>query len=581
MSLACAASLVASVPLLTTPSRVAATGYTVVANQVFHAHNLGPNHDTSCDISYDLYYPDPMPAPGTAPAILTTNGFGGSKNDQAAGGRYLATQGYVGLSYSGLGFGASTCQIELDDPDWDGAAASQLIDFLGTLPAVKKDGPNDPRVGMIGGSYGGAIQFATASVTPKLDAIVPIATWNDLAYSLAPSNSSPAYRWQDNPGGSAKWQWSTIFFADGLSQPIQHMSNNTLVPTTLNGCPGFDPRACPGIANAAATGLPDPSTVAFLRHASMVGYGSTVHIPTLLMQGEGDTLFNIDEAVANRAMLQANGAPVKLVIQSWGHSVSAAPGDGVSFGDPTHLTYEEQLITTWFDRYLKDKPVDTGPAVEYFRDWIGYDPIVSAAPAYGQASSWPVGAPQNWSLSGASDLVPAGGLVTPGSQQIVSAPAGPGVGSYSETSGLQQMSPFNSISPTDLPGTFASWATPPLGANLNIAGIPSVTLNLSALVPAMAGPTTMPVVYGKIYDVAPDGTKMLPVRLVSPIRITDTSQPTTITLPGIVHQFAAGHRLQLVLASGDQAYINSRLANVFTATYGPLAPGTLSLPVVP
>jgi hypothetical protein len=46
----------------------------------------------------------------------------------------LASEGYVVLSYSGLGFGGSGCPIELDDPDWDGKAASQLIIFLGAVP---------------------------------------------------------------------------------------------------------------------------------------------------------------------------------------------------------------------------------------------------------------------------------------------------------------------------------------------------------------------------------------------------------------------------------------------------------------
>ena len=48
---------------------------------------------------------------------------------------------------------------------------------------------------MTGGSYGGQIQFAAAAYekqagTNRLDAIVPLITWNDLSYSLAPENSS-------------------------------------------------------------------------------------------------------------------------------------------------------------------------------------------------------------------------------------------------------------------------------------------------------------------------------------------------------------------------------------------------------
>src|SRR4029077_18190640 len=175
----------------------------------------GPAGDQHCDIVGDLYKPDAATSAHPAPAILTTNGFGGSKDDQADLGKLAASRGYVVLSYSGLGFGGSGCKIELDDPDWDGKAGSQLVSFLGgkagiaftdakhtqaapvvnyvVQDATAHDGrahANDPRVGMIGGSYGGQIQFAVAGVDPRLDTIIPIITWNDLSYSLAPNNTS-------------------------------------------------------------------------------------------------------------------------------------------------------------------------------------------------------------------------------------------------------------------------------------------------------------------------------------------------------------------------------------------------------
>src|SRR5262245_52495531 len=91
----------------------------------------GPGAGQHCDIVGDLYKPVTATAGQPAPAILTTNGFGGSKDDQAGIGRLAAANGYVVLSYSGLGFGGSGCKITLDDPDWDGRAASQLVSFLG------------------------------------------------------------------------------------------------------------------------------------------------------------------------------------------------------------------------------------------------------------------------------------------------------------------------------------------------------------------------------------------------------------------------------------------------------------------
>ena len=181
---------------------------------------VGPDNDQPCTVDADLYLPTGASASKPVPAILTTNGFGGSKDDanQAAIGKGFATAGYAVLSYSGLGFGKTTCKVELDDPAWDGKAGKQMDDVLagirpyvdqGTgksqyLRSIAMESKGDPRVGMIGGSYGGQIQYAVASQDPRIDTIVPIITWNDLTYSLA-------------PGDVAKKDWVDLFFGDGIA----------------------------------------------------------------------------------------------------------------------------------------------------------------------------------------------------------------------------------------------------------------------------------------------------------------------------------------------------------------------------
>ena len=97
---------------------------------------VGPGRSTHCDVVGDLYRPRSATRSHPAPAILTTNGFGGSKDDQAGLSKAFASNGYVALTYSGLGFGGSGCKITLDDPDYDGKAASQLIDYLAGAPGI-------------------------------------------------------------------------------------------------------------------------------------------------------------------------------------------------------------------------------------------------------------------------------------------------------------------------------------------------------------------------------------------------------------------------------------------------------------
>src|SRR3954454_5324280 len=136
----------------------------------------GPDGKSPCKVSADLYTPAGVSKANPAPAVMGTNGFGGSKADFTTLASAYAERGYIFLAYSGLGFGGSGCKIELDDPDWDGKAGSQLVSYLGgksgiaftdakhthaapavdfvVKDAVAHDGSArafDPRVGMIGG----------------------------------------------------------------------------------------------------------------------------------------------------------------------------------------------------------------------------------------------------------------------------------------------------------------------------------------------------------------------------------------------------------------------------------------------
>src|SRR4051794_13050717 len=90
----------------------------------------GPANDQHCDIVGDLYKPTGATKANPAPAVLTTNGFGGSKDDQADMAKLLATRGYVVLSYSGLGFGGSGCKNTPDHRDHDGKAGPPPLALL-------------------------------------------------------------------------------------------------------------------------------------------------------------------------------------------------------------------------------------------------------------------------------------------------------------------------------------------------------------------------------------------------------------------------------------------------------------------
>ncbi len=566
---------------------------------------VGPGLAKTCDIVGDLYLPTSASSTNRVPAILTTNGFGGSKDDQAGLGKAFAQRGYAVLSYSGLGFGGSGCQITLDDPDWDGVAGRQLISYLGgakgiaftdaehtqpapVLNAIKKDAvshngtkaPYDPRVGMVGGSYGGQIQFAVASVDPRLDAIVPIITWNDLTYSLGPNNTTQVKPHLSGVStttpGATKLTWGLGFSVLGVSNGLMNAQTD---PQRLLGCPNFASFVCPALVTAGTLGYFEPSAAANLRHASVSSYLAKVKIPTLVIQGQGDTLFNLNEGIANYRALQARGTPVKMIWQSWGHSDnSPAPGEFDRANPNPATQYETGRISAWFEHYLKDRPVSTGPEFAYFRDWVTYSG--NAAPAYAASPTFPVGALKLYYLSGTA-LTPSSTGLLPGTQSLFTAPAGV----PTNLTALDAISYFAAVSvpEADLPGTTAAWNTAPLASKVDVVGSPKLTLRVSspsAEVTQVGGDAGKLVLFVRLQDVAPDGTATDIKNLTAPVRVNDVTRAFTVTLPAIVHRFAPGHRIRLVVASSSLNYRGGLGANLVTIDSGSPAQ-VLRLPVVP
>jgi ABC-2 type transport system ATP-binding protein len=138
--------------------------------------------------------------------------------------------------------------------------------------------------------------------------------------------------------------------------------------------------------------------------------------------------------------------------------------------------------------------------------------------------------------------------------------------------------------PFDTPGTFGAWSTPALTGPVTLVGVPTLDVRFDSPAVAAAqaaGPAGRLQVFAKLYDVAPDGTPTLVHKLVSPVRVADVTRPVRIELPGLVHRVPAGHRLRLVLASTDAAYKNAYAVQPVTVRADPLAPATLTLPVVP
>ncbi|MEV0368771.1 CocE/NonD family hydrolase [Streptomyces sp. NPDC050636] len=586
LTLLAGTALVAPLALAAPATSDASDPYTVTALKI--TVRAG-NRD--CAVDADLYRPSGVNSGHRSPAVLTTNGFGGSKADSstAASAKAFATRGYVALAYSGLGFGKSGCPISLDDPAIDGMAASQLLDFLagartadnGTrVDYVTKDGRNDPRVGMIGGSYGGAIQLATASVDHRVDALVPLITWNDLSYSLFPNNAGRRYGVSASVPGAYKHQWTNGFFllgeAQGLVKPQLDRSR-----VGGGGCLHFVEPACDMKRLLDSRRYPPgetEATVAYARSVSPVSYLKSVKAPTLLVQGQADTLFNLNEAAATYRTLAGQGTETKMIWQAWGHSGGMrkpAKGELNLAEGNLDTSYVGRRILDWFDRYLHHrKGTDTGPAFAYYRDWATNGPTYATSPGY------PVGGGQRLYLSGDGKLVDNRGKVAHGDREYRNARLAT---SHSESSlaalfGLPDHAPF------DTKGTYLDWMSEPVtGGPVDVVGAPRATLKVASpkteQVQNSADAAEKLVLFAKLYDVAPDGTKTLVHRLVAPARVPDVTRRFTVELPGIVHRFEPGHRLRFVVAASDSAYAGNRGVKPVTVSSAPEDTGVLELPV--
>ncbi|MDT7782585.1 MAG: type transport system ATP-binding protein, partial [Pseudonocardiales bacterium] len=177
-----------------------------------------PDSTQTVTIETRLYLPQQTPAP----AIMLAHGFGGSLRSVHTQAEEFARRGFVVLTWSARGFGRSTGQIALNSLDREVRDAQKLLDFLGTRDEVQKDTGGDPRVGVTGASYGGALSLLLAGVDKRVDTIVPVITYNDLAQALLPNSSSATPRSDTTPAATSfgedgvfKRSWAGIFFSAG------------------------------------------------------------------------------------------------------------------------------------------------------------------------------------------------------------------------------------------------------------------------------------------------------------------------------------------------------------------------------
>ncbi len=290
---------------------------------------------------YVHFFPAQGAALGTrAPTILNGPGLSlpGETNPTAVDNPFLPNQvigmapllrnGYNVVTWDPRGEWSSGGRLEIDNPDFEGQDMKAIISWLATQPEVDLDAPGDPKIGMVGASYGGGIQLVTAAIDPRIDAIVPTIAWNNINTSLDKS-------------GAPKTSWGALLTAALLITGAR-----------------VNPQIYTAIATALLTGSVPQYDQDFLDERSPFELVDQITAPTLLIQGTVDTLFTLAEADANAKALIAQGVPTKVVWYCGGH------GGCISSTNDGEVV--ERATLDWLDRYVKDDlSVVTGTQFEW------------------------------------------------------------------------------------------------------------------------------------------------------------------------------------------------------------------------
>jgi ABC-2 type transport system ATP-binding protein len=519
---------------------------------------------------------------GRVPAILLAHGFGETKNAVRPEAEQLARAGFAVLTWSARGFGKSTGQIALDSPDYEVKDVEQLVSWLARQPRVLLDHPGDPRVGIAGASYGGAIALLAAAYDHRIDAIVPQITWNNLATALFPNAAGGGPR-----SGVFKKQWAGLLFTqgsvgfgtagqNGASQNVA--SKNVASKNVASQCGRFLPRICAIYRRVATLGRPTAAAVSLLLRSSPASVANRIDVPTLLIQGEHDSLFGLDQANANYQAIRRNGAPVDMVWFAGGHD-----------GGDQETSRVDALTEQWFDRWLKppNRPFHAGNASGSAAGSSAAGSSAAGSSAAGSSAATgqpaftvtrplgfdPSSEEEILGVATAPDYPGLGGsrqtmLRLSGPAQTIIRPPGGAPASISVFPGLGALGGLT----FDVPGQSAAFTSAPLTAPIQVTGAPVVRIRVSG-----AAQVTL---FAKVYDVDQAGNATLPDQLAAPLRVTGAAagRDVTVQLPAIDYDFAAGHRLRLVLTTTDFAYATPPQEATYQVA---LAGSGLSLPSDP
>lgn len=416
----------------------------------------------------------------------------------------LHQAGYNVLTWDPRGFGQSGGKASVNDPDVEGRDVRILMDWVAAQPGVMLDRAGDPRVGMVGFSYGGGIQLSVAATDCRVDALVPGLAWHSLHTSLAKADI-------------VKSGWASFLYQ-----------------AAVTGGGELDPELVRSANVDLKQGVLQPETVEWYESRGPGDRIDSVDVPTLFVSGTVDTLFTLDETITNYRSLRDRGIPTAMLWFCGGHGACLTkPGDQSLFSKRSYA---------WLARYLKgDRSVETGPRLDLVDQdgvrWTGDDfPLPAGAPVVAEGrGTLPMtadgGSGPVTRKAAKGDLI--GGLVL----------------------GYTPAKATNAVDVKIKPGV-----------DVLSAGAPVVTVTYRGTAGSGTGvsPAPLPVVaaperaFAQLVD---DDTGLVVGNQVTPFKVVLDGQQRTATVPleVIAQHLRPGHTLTLQLVATTVAYAKPRL----------------------
>jgi alpha-beta hydrolase superfamily lysophospholipase len=279
-----------------------------------------------------LILPSGDPPPGGWPGLLLFHGLGQNHATmETIATAAFAPTGFASLACDARGTGASGGTFGLDGPN-EVQDVRDLFNWLAARPDV-----SDTQIGAFGLSLGGGVVWNAAVAGVPFKAIVPAITWTDLGAAL-------------NPNGVPK--------TGLLSQLAQAVPFSQWDPSLTQARTDL----------LAGTVTPAVKSVEAARSVRSKLHSLTV--PTLLLQGREDFLFDMDQALGAYKLL---AGPKRLYLGDLGHPPAANP-------PAEQLTYLGASVA-WFLHYLAGEEAVGGGLTIADDPWDGTTTNFKTPPA--------------------------------------------------------------------------------------------------------------------------------------------------------------------------------------------------------